>query len=285
MSNKKVNIFHVINNANIIPYYHRITGKKINALCAYNYLPGNTLKLTTKYRQCINGLLLDSGAYSTTTGKANVNVSEYRRFVHQFGGWFDGCINFDNDFSCPENNFCNQVYLEEDLPKKLIPVIHDYKDPIGEFRMYADAEYDYIAIGSNYKLKDTIYEKIEQEYPHVKVHILGKIDRKLLKKHRPYSCDSASYALAAGYGNIFYWDSKNKQEHRIYLEERENKNKKIKKYSTFDLKEELDTFLYDTFKFKYEDLICNAYNRYVVNLYYFQQIEDYINSLAQKPNS
>jgi uroporphyrinogen-III decarboxylase len=81
------------------------------------------------------------------------------------------------------------------LPKSMnvpIPVVHDVEDPFGELQMYAELGHDYIAIGSNKKLKDEVFEQIKKEYPNVKIHMFGNLNPEMLFKHKPFFADSSS---------------------------------------------------------------------------------------------
>ena len=277
-------ILDVIDNADVVPYFYEKTGIKMNVLTAYNYLPGQAYKLAKEYREMIGLFYLDSGAYSISRGRANHTVSEYRRYIRRFGSYFDEVFSLDDDFQNPDHNFNNQVFLEKDLPegaKKPIPVIHDPDDPIGEFSSYADQNYDYIAVGSNKKHSVEILNKMKEKYPDVKIHLFGNLTRKVLMEHKPYSCDSASWAHQAGFGSINYGDAADEKEYRIYLGEMEKKDKNSIHFNQFDHKQQLENFLAETFQFEYRDLLTSSYNKWIVNLYFLKQLEDFINASGE----
>jgi len=277
-------ILNVIDQAEVVPYFYEKTGIRMNVLTAYNYLPGQAYKLAKEYREMIELFYLDSGAYSISRGRASHTVSEYRRYIRRFGSYFDEVFSLDEDFQNPDHNFNNQVFLEKDLPegvKKPIPVIHDPDDPLGEFSSYADLGYDYIAIGSNKKHSVEILNTMKEKYPDVKIHLFGNLTRKVLMEHKPYSCDSASWAHQAGFGSINFWDAADEKEYQIYLGEMDKKDKKFIHFNQFDLKQQLEAFLAETFQFEYRDLLTSSYNKWVVNLYFLKQLEDFINASGE----
>ena len=121
-------IINAIDNANTVPAYFEKTGHKLNILVSYPYLKGNALKLTKQYRDKIDLLYLDSGAYSVSKGTFNLTVSEYAMFLARYGALFDAYFNLDDKFDDPQHNFNNQTYLESHLPrgaKKPIPRIFE----------------------------------------------------------------------------------------------------------------------------------------------------------------
>ncbi|MCD4675210.1 MAG: hypothetical protein K8S18_04335 [Desulfobacula sp.] len=275
-------ILNVVADTKIIPHYYNITGKKVRVLVSYFYGHSLIYKLVHEYREeMIEDLYLDSGAYSAWKGNITLSVSEYMKYLQMFGQYFDHTFNLDDDFTNPDHNFNNQVLLENGLPegfRKPIPVIHDSEDPLGEIEIYVDQGHDYIAVGSNKKLDDATWSEIKAKYPDLKLHMFGNLNRKMLFNHKPYSVDAATYALKAGLGFIFYYDPIDEKEYSIYLGEMENTDDKKLHFSNFKHKKELEEHLHNEFKFGYEDLLKNSYNKWVVNLQYFRQLEDLVNA-------
>jgi len=275
-------ILNVVADANIIPYYYNITGKKMRVLVSYFYGQGLICKLVHEYREkMIEDLYLDSGAYSAWKGDVNISISEYMKYLQMFGHHFDYCFNLDDDFTNPDHNFNNQVLLENGLPegfKRILPVIHHSENPLEEIGIYFEQGHDYQAVGSNKKLNDDTWSKIKDKYPDLKLHMFGNLNRKMLFKHKPYSVDAATYALKAGYGFIFYYDPIDGEEYSIYLGEMENSDDTKLYFSSFHHKKELEEHLHNEFKFGYEDLLKSSYNKWVVNLHYFRQLEDLVNA-------
>ncbi|MBT4200036.1 hypothetical protein [Desulfobacula sp.] len=275
-------ILNVIADINIIPHYFNITRKKMRVLVSYFYGKALIYKLVYEYREeMIEDLYLDCGAYSAQNDNITLSISEYMKYLLMFGQHFDHTFNLDDDFLNPDHNFNNQVFLENALPegfRRPIPVIHDSDDPLGEIEIYVDQGHDYIAVGSNKKLSDDTWSKIKAKHPDLKLHMFGNLNRKMLKMHKPYSADAATYAIKAGFGSIFYYHPGEDKEYNVYLGEMENTNDKKLYFSDFKYKKDLEEHLHDEFKFGYEDLLKNSYNKWVVNLHYFRQLEDLVNA-------
>ena len=62
-------IFCVIDQADIVPYYYNITGQKMRVLISYFYIKGQMYKLAIEYKDMIEELYLDCGAFSAKKGK------------------------------------------------------------------------------------------------------------------------------------------------------------------------------------------------------------------------
>jgi hypothetical protein len=277
-------ILNAIETANIIPMLYEKTQTKVNVLMSYHLLRGNAYKLTKEYREMIGLLYCDSGAFSANKGKLKLTISEYRRYIQRYGHLFDAVFNLDDDFNNPGHNFNNQAYLEETLSEKSvrpIPVIHDRDDPFEEFEIYVKQGHDYIAVGSNSRLPDDVYKKIKDNYPDVKIHMFGSLNRKMLMNHRPYSADATTWAVQAGNGRIYYWDPIDQDDYLIYIGEREMKDESIRTFENFHHKAELEAFLSEKFGYDHNDLRTSTDARRIVNLHFFKQLEDFIN--ASKP--
>ena len=274
-------IVNAIENANVIPMLYEKTKTKINVLMSYHLLKGNAYKLTKEYRHMIDSLYLDSSAFSVSKGKFKMTISEYLRYILRYGSLFDGVFNLDDDFNNPEHNFNNQAFLEENLSEvglRPIPVIHDRADPFQEFEVYVKQGHDYIAVGSNSRLPDDVFKKIKEKYPDVKIHMFGSLNRNMLFNHKPYSADASTWAIQAGIGKIYYWDPMDQKDYLIYLGEREVKDESVICFDKFHHKPELVSFLADIFSYDRNDLLTRYEARRIVNLYFFKQLEDYINA-------
>ena len=272
-------IYNAIDNADIIPEYYKKTKNKLNVLVAYPYLKGNAYKMAIKYRGMIDSLYLDSGAFTVSKGKFKLSVSEYGRYVAIYGGLFDEVFNLDDDFFDPMHNLTNQAYLEKLLPKsskRPIPVVHDAEDPFEEFKGYVKQGHGYIAIGSSNKLSKEVFTKIQKKFPDIKIHMFGKLNRKMLAKYKPYSADASTWAKAAGMGRFYYWDPKDKEEYLISVNGNEKDSGKNITYHKFSHKADLDKFLKDAFGYDCNQLKTDYIARQVVNLHFFNQLEKII---------
>jgi hypothetical protein len=278
-------VFAAINDAEHVRKFFDKTGIKLKYLVSYYYLDGIAYKLIKEYRNKINELYLDSGAFSVASGKSKISVTEYLKYIELYGDNFTEYFNLDDDFYNPPNNQSNQDYLEKYLSssKKPIPVVHDTENPMYEFGLYYDLDHRYIAIGSTTEVPDETMDEIKQKYPDARIHIFGKISFEKLKRWLPYSADAATYADAAAVGEILYFDPDEKTFHKIYLGSTDRNDDGVDHYKRFSKKEKLDEFLYSKFRYEYSDLLKKSGSeaRYIVNLFYYKQLEDYLTSLEQ----
>jgi len=275
-------IYAAIADAETVRMFFDKTGIKLNYLISYHYLYGQAYKLTKKYRRMIESLYLDSGAFSVSTGKSKITISEYLKYLKLYGNLFDEYFNLDDKFDDPDHNQSNQDYLKNNLPpeaKDPIPVVHDNEDPYEEFKLYVALGYQYIAIGSTTRVQDEVFDKINEEHPDVRVHMFGNLNREMLISFKPYSTDSATWAHAAGFGSILYWDPDEKKKYQIYMGSKDKKEEGHVHYKKFEHKEKLETFLDSTFQYQYSDFLGRGgvEKRQIVNLYFFKQLEDYLN--------
>ena len=274
-------IFMAINDPEIIPAFYQRTKIKLNIMISYHYLRGAAHKVAQKYRDMINFLFLDSGAFSAAQGKSSITLHEYLGYLKMYGHLFDTVFNFDDKFDDPEHNWRNQISLEKGLAGtgiKPVPVCHDSKDLLGEFEMYAEDGHSFIAIGSTEKPVDDFFEKIKDAFPHVRVHMFGTLERKMLFSHKHlYSADSSSFAKEAAHGNILYWDPIDKEEYMIDVGEREKEGSNVIHIKRFWHRANLGNFLHSTFEYDYQDLLTSYKAKWIVNIFFFTQLQNRIN--------
>jgi hypothetical protein len=282
-------IYQAVGDAELVKLFYEITkGIKLNILISYPALDGHAVKLIKSYREMIDNLCLDSGAFSVFTKKVNVSVTEYLAYIKRYGHFFTTVFTLDDRFDDPEHNLRNQNFLESGLVGKNwkpVPCIHDATDPIGEIQTYIDQGHDYIALGSlgiREKISPAVLDEVKEKFPNVRFHLFGSLNRETLFKYRHYSADASTWAAEAGKGCIYYWDEIDQKEYEIDLESRIKKGKKssgkIFLYSNFHHQEQLNEFLLKTFNFRYEDLLNRTILRQLVNLYYLNQLQDIINN-------
>lgn len=275
-----MNIFCAITDAEMVPKFFDKTGIKLNILISYPYLKGQSFKLSDTYRGMINLLNLDSGAYSAFMGKSTIDVHGYFHYLNAYGRKYDGCFSLDDDFDDPGHNLLNQLYLEKGTVSP-IPVVHDKIEPFEELEMYVGLDHSYIAVGSSgsSSMKDLLLTEAKEKYPDVKIHLFGDLDRKLLEKHRPFSADSAAWAHNASVGVVNYWRTSENKGYSYNTGEKDSvKGTPHIKKSPFW--EEIRSFLRDTFRYEYSDLLKYE-TRWILNLYFNHQFESYLNSLGE----
>lgn len=276
-------IFAAIADAGTVKMFYEKTNIKLNYLISYFYLDGQAYKLTKEYRNMIDKLYLDSGAYSAETRSVFIPKGEYRKYLKLYGRRFDEYFNLDDNFDDPDHNLSNQEFIEQDLPsgaKRPIPVVHSNENPFGEFSMYAQLGYEYIAIGSTTKISDDVFERIKKEYPEIDIHIFGRLDLDELKKHQPHSADSATWAHAAANGNILYWNPDEEKKYVISVGSRD-RNDIVPHFKIFEHRDKVEEFLRATFDYGYSDLLKKGgpENRMIVNLFCFKEMQNYLTAL------
>jgi len=280
-------IFNAIDSATIVPmFYEKTGGKKLNILISYAYQEGNISDLVKTYRHMIDKLYLDSGAYSVFTGFKKISLPEYTTFLRKYGDYFDRCFSLDDRFDNAEHNYWNQTELEEALKDKKwkpIPVVHDYDDPYAEFKLYVKSGHKYIALGSmgaKKKLPKAIKEKIKKDFPDIHLHMFGDLNLKMLMNFRPHSADSAGWAHQAGMGgSINYWRSSENKPYSFNVggvDSDASEKNHIKKSPFYP---EIEQFMNDNFGYSYQSILSDSYQRQILNLYFFTQVEEYINEL------
>jgi len=286
-------IYQAISSAEEIKHFYKVTRGEINlnVLISYVYLPGNALKITKTYRHMINNLCLDSGAYSVFTKKAAISVTEYLAYIRRYGDLFTTVFTLDDKFDDPEHNLRNQNFLEQGLEGKNwkpVPCIHDAGDPLGEIQTYVDQGHEYIALGSlgvRQKIDSSVLDSVKNKFPDVRFHLFGSLNRETLFKYRPYSADASSWAALSAKSSIYYWDDTDEKEYQIDLESRYSHEKKVKgkiiSYSKFHHKNQLNEFLWNTFGYRYEDLLNATLPKQMVNLHYLHQLQERINSTPE----
>ena len=278
-------LYCAVVDAETVRLFHDITKIKFNVLISYYYIKGSAHKLTSLYRNMIDSLIMDSGAYSVATGKSKISLSEYKLYLKRYGHLFDCVFNLDDKFDNPEHNQRNQDYLQQGVITERwpVPVVHSEDDPEGEVQIYVDQGHDYIALGSlgkHRKFDANTVNRIMEKFPDIKFHLFGNFDREILTKCRPYSADSATWGHKAGFGSVYYWDPDEKKEYSIYMEHRDTKQQAGQiLYSEFKLKDKLNKFLSSTFGFDYARVLNNQTSMQIVNIYFFTQLESHINSL------
>jgi hypothetical protein len=254
---------------------------KFNVLISYPFIGGVASGFVYECRDMIKTLYLDSGAYSVHTGKIQITLSEYSKYINMFGDKFDHIITLDDDFDDPEHNQLNQKYLEENLPQgckwKPIPAIHD-EDALSEISSYYDEGHPYIGINCKRDDLDKVLEKVDEKYPDLKIHLFGNLKLKDLKRHKPYSADSAGWANMGKNYLVNYWDGKTVNVVDFSGKVGSKKSSSGTHYIAFSKKHpDFKKFLRATFNYDLNKLIGDADARFVVNLYYNWQLEQELN--------
>jgi hypothetical protein len=197
---------------------------------------------------------------------------------------FDEYFNLDDDFENPGHNQRNLEFIKSGLPKganRPVPVVHDDDAPFGELSEYAMKGYKFIALGSTTVLPKGFYQRVKKEYPKVNLHIFGRLNWKELTENMPYSADAKTWLDTAATGSILYWDPDTNERHTVDMGAKVKSGQAGNLFKTFEKREKLEQFLDQTFRYSYRDLISKGdyEKRAIVNLYYFWQMENYLNKL------
>jgi hypothetical protein len=301
MVTNDVEPFVAVNDARVLDlFFAAVPGNvTINALVSYYYLSGQeTILRKWKERGRIRRLLLDSGAYSAFKSGKSVDIQQYKGCsdldVRPEGGLFDDWFNLDDSARDYRHNQRNQAILEADWEARgvtrPIPVVHDPEDPVGEFEQYVCEGHDYIALGSDPRLKRdalwAIYEVILRHSPRpIRVHLFGEINVGLLREFRFDSADSATFQHKPRFGCIRYWDTAAQQQVKIWTEGREYNNTGTETLSQWHGKDRFLGFLRETFAdehgpYEWYRVVADIRKQWVVGIYFYYALEQYLNSTA-----
>jgi hypothetical protein len=272
-------IFQAISQADTVRKFFEKTQIKLNYLVAFDLMGGQTDKFTKDYRDMINLLYLESGGYGVRKGRAKVTLADYLLYLQRYGHLYEKVTSFDDKHNDFAHNFGNLTFLSVNLPEirnRLMPVIHEPADYLPEIRILAGEGYDHIAIGTPKKIRDAVFETTKAKLPQVKFHLLGKLDRQILTRHKPDSADASSWLRAAVFGIIHFWHPEENREYKVYAGD-QDKSKTIIAYRNFQHREQLEDLLASTFKYSPQDILTSTEARAMVNLFFYKQLEDHLN--------
>lgn len=230
-------------------------------------------------------LYLESGGYRTRKGKANITKERYLEFLKSHGHLFDQVFSLDDKQDDVAHNQANLEYLEQNLMGtgvRPIPVLHDPKFYSSQIPRLAAKGYDYLCLATPHMIPDEIFEDTIRDYPNMKFHLSGKLNRKILFKHLPYSADAANWIHSAAKGVIHYWHLPELKEYTLYVGGRERKTNSPVDVQQFRHKKALEAFLSSTFNYSLAELTQSTQARGIVNMYFYYQLETYLNSLANQ---
>ena len=274
----------------LLAYVDRFENAKLNILISYAFRNKHYNSFIKKYNKNINSLILDSGAYTMNNAKSeklrdSISFDGYKSFCRHLGHEFDFAFNFDADFS--SDGFTDNYYYLEELEKEglnPVPVLHDYTGTEADF--YAQGERKLIALGYS-ENKKKIYFKpmVEKLHKYSKqVHLLGKSGFDALYDLPIAYSDSSSWAQNQRFSCICFWrkskiSSENKTE-TIYFKDSDIARVQRKNwYDEYKYREELETYLKETFDYNYYDLLdidIGRSCREVVNIHHFVTLQEII---------
>lgn len=175
-------------------------------------------------------LMVDSGAYSVFTGKAETTIDQYIDFINENIDNADVFVELDtipgewrkskkpeHYVISAEKTWQDFLYMRERVskPDKILPVFHSGEsfDAFKRMLNYVDPKtgkhLDYIGISAakdasnknrDVYLNDVIRTIQESDNPDVKIHMFGTTALGVLKKVPCYSVDSTTHVRLAGFG-------------------------------------------------------------------------------------
>jgi hypothetical protein len=179
----------------------------MNLLLSYVYRDKITpIELIKKNESKLN-ILLDSGAYSAFKSDVEVDFEEYCAYVKNppFKIWRYFALDKIGNAKVTERNL--SVMLDKGL--KPIPVFQRSQS-IDRLYQLLD-EFDLVGIGGVAGTNDRDeYLKWILERPDIdkrKLHLLGVLNIDLMRKYKPYSCDSSILINSIKFGRIQYFDA------------------------------------------------------------------------------
>ena len=279
-------IFHASLTMGLIKMYHEIFKTLLNVLISPATVsrPQDFLKA---YRQMLDEIILDSGAWSMVKGTFKYSLDEYISFLRHVGVKVNRYFNLDAEFSTDglEANYENQILLENAgfIP---VPVVHNFHNKEIEFYCTC-GKYDWIALGSsqasNFKEVRYAVNKAKRANTEIKIHWFGGSKFEWLTELPIAACDTSSWAATGSYGNINFWNEDkpgiNKTD-QVYIGGRMEGCRRSKyHYVTYPWRANLEQYLRDTFHFDkpFEALLSGAENMQLVNLRFYVELEQRIN--------
>ena len=286
-------LYHASLFSNVfLKHYKLFPNIKINVLRSFGLLNHEMELFCVKHRSKIGSIILDSGTWTLNNANSKqkhlINLKSYQNYVQNFFKHFDFYFNFDNNFTeeGSDSNYLNQLELEGSGLKP-VPVVHDIDGD--EINHYVDKGYPIVALGSSQiktkKKLGAVMEKFEGS--NIKIHLFGNTRFDFISEFPIYSCDSSGWAKSGVFGRLLYWNPHKKAENKtdtIVLEDYlkvEYKNRNY--FSTYSFRADLEAYWDTVFGLNYYDFFSpeGYYNRHLVNLHYFVELEKYINQIHQ----
>lgn len=284
-------IYHASLNLRILKKYYQMFSQPLNVLISFAVIGRGTGGFLNN-RHMLSSIIADSGAWSVAKGKKiDFSIVTLIAYLKLWGHRFDRYFNFDTDFSDHgfSNNWANQQRMEQ-AGLSPIPVVHNFFNFEIDFYMSLQ-KYPWLALGSaqSTNLDDFRYavDRIKWKDSRAKVHWFGGSKYEWLIQTPVASCDTTTWAKTGGYGDIYFWnDQKNSvnKADKIYVGGRLRSNRDDGyHFVTYPWRKDLEEYLANTFGFEYADLLGydDKFNRQLVNVRFFAELEDRINAERQ----
>jgi len=272
----------------ILKEYFRLFSEQLNVLLSIALIGGETKGFLIDYRNMVDSIVADSGAWSVAKGKSMLSIDALISYLKQWGHLFDRYFNFDTNFSDKgfKDNYSNQRKMERQNLSP-VPVVHNFFDSEIDFYMSLK-KYEWLALGSaqTKNLSDLEYavDRIKQKDPNAKIHWFGGSRYDWLIQTPVASCDTSSWAKAGGFGYILYWNNHEEKPykgHRIYVGGRiKDEDDESYHFVTYPWRKELEEYLDKTFGFEYGDLLGyeDKFNMQLINTRFYADLEKRVNA-------
>jgi len=280
-------LYHASLFLEILKKYHELFRERINVLVSVGINEKERSWFLFDCRDMIDSIIADSGAWSSANGTSAHTVDDVISHYILWGSKYDLYFNFDDDFSTKGflHNYRNQIKMEQ-LGLKPVPVIHNFFDDEIDFYVKS-GKYDWLALGSSQSTNfdDLRYavDRIKWGNPKIRIHWFGGSKYDWLIRLPIASCDTSSWGKTGAYGYINYWnpcDPEVDKSHRIYVGDRIKLTGEEKyEYATYPWREDLDQYLWDTFKYRSSDLYGTDqyFVMQVINTRFYVELERRIN--------
>lgn len=275
----------------ILDRYYAILKQEVSALLSYALLNSDAIEMIERRVNKLLGLILDSGAWTDQRSPNPTDIDEYINYLLVAGKYYDFYFNLDQDFSedvFSSLNLTNLLKMEK-AGLTPVPVIHSLY--AGEIEYYIDKQYPIVALGSSYATRldalKFVFDKFSK-VPNTKIHIFGTASYENLIHVPAYSVDSSSWGTSGKFGELNYWNpysDKIDKTERIYIGGYYHPAEDVEHhFVTYPHRKQLEEYLYDTFKFTYQDFfgVDGYYNLQVVNIHYYVELEKRITEEHRK---
>ena len=272
----------------ILKKYVELFSEPLSVLLSIALIGGETKGFLIDYRNMIDSIIADSGAWSVAKGKSILSIDALIAYLKLWGHLFDRYFNFDTNFSDKgfKDNYNNQRKMEKEGLHP-IPVVHNFFNFEIDFYM-SSGKYQWVALGSaqskNFSDFQYAVDRIKRKDPNVKIHWFGGSRFEWLIQTPVASCDTSSWVRTGGFGCIYYW---NDHKEGIYKADRIYVGGYIKDeddgsyhFVTYPWRKELEEYLFKNFGFEYGDLLGyeDKFNLQLINTRFYADLEKRVNT-------
>ena len=283
-----IKLFLASMNIKVLAKFYEIFGTKMNVLLSYAYKNPAFPKFMIQDRDKIDGLILDSGAWTLNNTKSHKKTMDVPKglifYCQDVDKYFDYIFNYDSDFRGFSINYANQLEMEQ-AGLSPVPVVHKYYGKT-EINHYIKRGYKRVALGSSegrdYDAIDYATKRLKDH--DIKVHLFKMGSYSTLSRLPIDSADASSWSRHSEFGCIILWNPNKPGEDKTQILRmpdyliKENRN--VPYFDEYEYRDEVEELIYETTGITYNDLMgldAHLY-RQVLNSYYYTRIQDLINN-------